>query len=63
MAKWEYKIVSSEIGDYKGHDCTSPFIERLNSLGKEGWEAVGIGIDGIASYTRPVVVLFKRPVL
>lgn len=60
--QWEYMFAESEIGVYKGKDCTGPFLKRLNELGEKGWEAVGLGIDSIVSYTRPVVVLLKRPV-
>ena len=62
MQQWEYKLEQAELGSYKGEDCTKPFLDRLNKLGKEGWEIVGVGIDQITSYTRPIVVVLKRPV-
>ena len=61
MQQWEYIIAESETGFYKGNDCTKPFIQRLNKLGKGGWETVGVSIDKVTFYTRPIVVLLRRP--
>lgn len=64
MQQWEYMIVENSTGDEKGRYCTESFLERLNGLGKEGWEAVGIGISltGPITISRPIIVLLKRPI-
>lgn len=60
MQQWEYMLVESEIGIDRERDCTHIFLERLNKLGEEGWEAVGVGISQRSFSTRPAVVLLKR---
>lgn len=49
MVKWEYQF---EIGKFEGFNGLT---SRLNELGDEGWEAVGISQD-----TDDFTVLLKR---
>jgi len=62
MEKYEYMFFETEIGDYKGTDCTKGAIQELNKLGKEGWKAVGLSAQKIVSYTRPVTILLMRTI-
>ena len=59
--KWEYLLVpANEAGDVKkSSDGLSP--SRLNALGTEGWEAVGLTLKRGDLVAWPVVLL-KRPV-
>jgi hypothetical protein len=60
MAKWEYLV--APLDDAKGlkkGTVLSP--ERLNELGAEGWEAVGVTLKGGDLIAWPVV-LMKRAV-
>ena len=60
MEKWEYLIVPLEEagGLRKTSDDLSP--ERLNALGTQGWEAVGLTLKKGDLVAWPVVLL-KRP--
>ena len=59
--KWEYLLVPArDAGDLKKtSDGISP--DRLNALGAEGWEAVGLTLKRGDLVAWPVVLL-KRPV-
>jgi hypothetical protein len=61
MQKWEYKVVPlPEAGGLKKRsEGISP--ERLDKLGAEGWEAVGLTLKKGDLVAWPVVLL-KRPV-
>ena len=61
MQKWEYLLVPLEpAGKLKKKDSgLSP--GRLNELGAEGWEAVGLTLKRGDLVAWPVVLL-KRPV-
>lgn len=61
MQNWEYMVVPlGEAGKLKKRSPgLSP--ERLNELGREGWEAVGITLKRGDLVAWPVVLL-KRPV-
>ena len=61
MQKWEYLTVPlKDAGDLKKNsDGLSP--GRLNELGSEGWEAVGLTLKRGDLVAWPVVLL-KRPV-
>jgi hypothetical protein len=60
MQKWEYLVVSLEEakGVKKNADLRA---DRLNELGSQGWEAVGLSLKYGDLVAWPVV-LFKRPV-
>ena len=49
MTKWEYQL---EIGKFEGFNELTP---RLNKLGDEGWEAIGV-----TEYDQDFTVLLKR---
>jgi hypothetical protein len=59
--RWEYLLVPvKEAGDVKKNsDGVSP--SRLNELGTDGWEAVGLSLKRGDLVAWPVVLL-KRPV-
>lgn len=61
MQKWEYLAVPlKEAGDLKkSSDGLSP--ARLNELGSQGWEAVGLTLKRGDLVAWPIVLL-KRPV-
>ena len=58
--KWEYLVAPLEDagGLKKKSDALSP--ERLNQLGSQGWEAVGLSLKRGDLVAWPVVLL-KRP--
>ena len=62
MQKWEYLTFRSDRDNYKGFfkGVKNEKLEKeVNSLGQEGWEFVGPGLnDGI----NAMILLFKRPV-
>lgn len=61
MDKWEYAVVPlDEVGGLskKAHDLRP---ERLNELGSQGWEAVGLSLKKGDLVAWPVVLL-KRSV-
>ena len=61
MPKWEYLVVPlKDAGALKGK--AADFVpDRLNELGAEGWEAVGLTLKRGDLVAWPVVLL-KRPV-
>ena len=61
MQRWEYLVVPLEAagGLKKKSDGLSP--DRLNELGAEGWEAVGMTLKRGDLVAWPVVLL-KRPI-
>ena len=60
MTSWEYLVVplKEAAGLKKKSDGLAP--ERLNELGAEGWEAVGVTLKQGDLIAWPVVLL-KRP--
>ena len=61
VQKWEYMLVPLEEagGLRKSSDGLSP--DRLNALGAQGWEAVGLSLKKGDLVAWPVALL-KRPV-
>ncbi len=61
MKRWEYLVVplKAAAGLKKGSEGLRP--DRLNELGSEGWEAVGVSLKQGDLIAWPVVLL-KRPV-
>ena len=63
-AQWEYKTVMIKAtGWFSGGKVDVNVLdERLNALGKEGWElASGFDTNKLYGETRDVVLIFKRP--
>jgi hypothetical protein len=59
MPKWEYLVVPlAEAGSLKKSSDLRP--DRLNELGAQGWEAVGVSLKKGDLVAWPVVLL-KRP--
>ncbi len=59
--KWEYLIVPLEEAGGLGKKSDGLRPDRLNALGSEGWEAVGLTLKRGDLVAWPVVLL-KRPV-
>lgn len=60
LTKWEYLVVPlDEVGGLKKGPDLAP--SRLNELGSQGWEAVGLSLKKGDLVAWPVVLL-KRPV-
>jgi hypothetical protein len=60
VAKWEYLVVPfKDAGDLKKNsDDLSP--PRLNELGSEGWEAVGLTLKRGDLVAWPIVLLKRQ---
>lgn len=60
MEKWEYRVVPLDVaaGLKKRDADLEP--DRLNELGSQGWEAVGLSLKRGDLVAWPVVLL-KRP--
>ncbi|MFE8701515.1 hypothetical protein ACFYKX_13000 [Cytobacillus sp. FJAT-54145] len=50
MKQFEYKVESIQIQLKDGNDFNTAMTEKLNSLGKEGWELTGV--NGIVFYFK-----------
>lgn len=61
MSKWEYRVMPlhEAAGVKKKSDGLRP--ERLNELGLQGWEAIGVTLKRGDLVAWPVVLL-KRPI-
>ena len=58
--KWEYLAVPfKDAGDLK-KDSQGVASDRLNELGEEGWEAVGLSLKRGDLVAWPVVLLKRR---
>jgi hypothetical protein len=60
MQKWEYLVVPLEEVKKLKKDANALPPSRLNQLGSEGWEAVGLSLKYGDLVAWPVVLL-KRP--
>ena len=60
LPQWEYTVVPLETTGGMWKKTVDPHVERLNELGREGWEAVGISLGAGDLVAKPVVLL-KRP--
>jgi len=60
LPKWEYTVVPLATTGGWWEKKVDPRIERLQELGKEGWEAVGVSLAAGDLVAKPVVLL-KRP--
>ncbi len=61
MQRWEYLVVPLEEAGKVKKRATGMAPERLNELGAQGWEAVGLTLKRGDLVAWPVVLL-KRPV-
>ena len=61
MTTWEYKSFYSDRDEYSGFlgFKSDKFEAKLNELGSEGWELVGIGMNDGANAT---FLIFKRAI-
>ena len=62
-AQWEYKTVMIQAtGWFTGGKIDSNIMdERLNGLGRDGWELVsGFDTNKVYGETRDVILIFKR---
>ena len=63
-SEWEYKtIMIKATGWFSGGKVDVNVLnERLNTLGRDGWElASGFDTNKLYGETRDVVLIFKRP--
>ena len=60
MQKWEYMLVPLEEAGALKKKSSPQAPERLNELGADGWEAVGLSLKRGDLVAWPVVLL-KRP--
>lgn len=61
MTSWEYRVAPLQEAAGLGKRSDGVVPERLNELGTEGWEAVGVTLQRGDLVAWPVVLL-KRPV-
>jgi len=61
MQKWEYIVVPLEAASKVKKKDAGVSQDRLNELGAEGWEAVGLTLKRGDLVAWPVVLL-KRPI-
>jgi hypothetical protein len=61
MMRWEYLVVPLKAAARLKKDSEGLTLDRLNELGSEGWEAVGVSLKQGDLVAWPVV-LVKRPV-
>lgn len=61
MQQWEYRVVPLEDAGGLKKNSAGLTPDRLNELGSQGWEAVGISLKKGDLVAWPVVLL-KRPV-
>jgi len=61
--KWEYMTIKQPVGGFAGGKLDSSELDqKLNDLGREGWELVAaFGSQKYQGQTRDVVAVFKRP--
>ena len=61
MTKWEYLVVPLEEAGGLKKQAEGLEPDRLNELGRQGWEAVGLTLKKGDLVAWPVVLL-KRPI-
>jgi hypothetical protein len=64
MTRWEYMILDVGVsGFWLGPDLDGDALTaKLNELGSEGWEAVGVtGMTLGTGGTKDLVIVLKRP--
>jgi hypothetical protein len=60
IPKWEYSVVPLETTGGLWKKRVDSHVDRLNALGEQGWEAIGISLAAGDLVAKPVVLL-KRP--
>ncbi|NJL28918.1 MAG: DUF4177 domain-containing protein [Thermoanaerobaculia bacterium] len=59
MVRWEYKIINVRSENYRLDPNAA---SRLDELGEEGWELVGLtSINFKSGATDNIALVFKRP--
>jgi len=61
MTKWEYLVLPLEAAGGLKKKSTALTPDRLNEVGSQGWEAVGLTLKKGDLVAWPVVLL-KRPI-
>ncbi len=61
MERWEYMVIPLEEAGKLKKKSSGLSNDRLNELGQEGWEAVGLTLKRGDFVAWPVVLL-KRPI-
>jgi hypothetical protein len=61
MERWEYMVIPLEEAGKLKKKSSGLSHARLNELGKEGWEAIGLTLKRGDLVAWPVVLL-KRPI-
>jgi hypothetical protein len=59
LPQWEYTVVPLDTSGF-WKKTVDPQVARLNELGQNGWEAVGVSLGSGDLVAKPLV-LFKRP--
>ncbi len=61
--RWEYMILDVGVaGFWLGPNLDgNALTAKLNELGAEGWEALGVTEMGRQGFTRDLVIILKRP--
>jgi len=59
LPQWEYIVVPLDTSGF-WKKTVDPHVDRLNELGQNGWEAVGVSL-GSGDLVATPVVLLKRP--
>jgi len=59
MTRWEYKVINVRSESYRlDPNC----VVRLNELGEDGWELIGItSVNFKSGATDNIAMVFKRP--
>jgi hypothetical protein len=58
--KWEYMVVPLKAAGGLWKKSVDPNLDRLNDLGRQGWEAVGLSLQSGDLVASPVVLLKRR---
>ena len=59
MTRWEYKIINIRSENYR---LDPDAVDRLDDLGDEGWELVGLtSVNFKSGATDNIAMVFKRP--
>ncbi len=58
MVRWEYKIINIRSENYR---LDPNYVSELNTLGKDGWELVGLtSVNFKSGATDNIAMVFKR---
>ena len=61
IEKWEYRTVKLDAEGWLDRQFNFALLdEKLNSMGEEGWELVGV-VHVVSSSTNAVIAFLKRP--